>query len=324
MGPDLVFVGYIRSQYKRREECPKQPEADMPCAILEIDKRFLPAMEGLREGEQIVVLTWLHKGNREILKCHPRGNTSIPKRGIFSTRSPDRPNPIGLHEVTILSIEDNRLTIHPIEVMDNTPVIDIKPMDFELYKKSWGPGIDVAIGQEIKEVGYKGWLRGLFSGYSGNISVRQDNTMIITRSGCNKSFLAPGDLVVFDMETNTWKGNISSEWQMHVEIYKKNPKVRAIVHTHPPYLLAAVAKDESFLERLRVFETEIFKQEIGMVEPISPGTRELAMATGEIAKTKSLIILKSHGLVAATPTMERALSLSEELEGLAKIFLLGG
>ncbi len=322
MQPNLIFVGYVRSPYKRRDECPKQPRTSMPCALLEIDKRFSPALNGLREGDEIWVLTWLHQGNRDVLKCHPRGNPSIPEKGIFATRSPDRPNPIGLHQVTILSIEENILTIHPIEVLDNTPVIDIKPIEFGLYKKSWGRGIDVTVAREIREIGYRGWLKGLFSGYNGNISVRYNNTMIITRSGCNKSSLAPGDLIAFDLENHTWEGNISSEWQMHLEIYKNNPGVEAIIHTHPPHLIAAVSKDESFIEKLGIFEAEIFKRQLAIVPPLPPGTRELARETGKVSRGRNLIILKDHGLVALGPTLDKVLSLSEELETLCKIFLL--
>ena len=82
----------------------------------------------MKVGDEIVLITWLHRANRDVLKVHPRGNRSNPLTGVFSTRSPDRPNPLGLHRVKVLEIHGGRLHIGPIEVIDGTPVIDIKPV----------------------------------------------------------------------------------------------------------------------------------------------------------------------------------------------------
>ena len=99
-----------------------------PDAWLEINAQFTDAIEGIQPGHELVVLTWLHRARRETLKVHPRSDRSRPLTGVFATRSPDRPNPIGLHRVTVRSVLKNRLRIGPIEVIDGTPVVDIKPV----------------------------------------------------------------------------------------------------------------------------------------------------------------------------------------------------
>src|SRR6185437_8928548 len=98
-----------------------------PDAWLEVHEFAAPAVAGPAAGDELVVLTWLHQSHRDVLKVHPRGKPENPLTGIFATRSPDRPNPIGLHRVTVRQIEGMRLLIGPIEVIDGTPVVDIKP-----------------------------------------------------------------------------------------------------------------------------------------------------------------------------------------------------
>ena len=89
---------------------------------------FRDAARNLREGDEVVVLTWLHQGRRDMLSVHPRGDTDRPREGVFTTRSPDRPNPIGLHAVVIETVEGNAITVHNLEAIDGTPVLDIKPV----------------------------------------------------------------------------------------------------------------------------------------------------------------------------------------------------
>jgi len=98
-----------------------------PDAWLEVDSSVQEALEGLQVGEQIIVITWLHESDRNVLKVHPRSDPGRRLTGVFATRSPDRPNPLGLHPVTIRRIVRNRLRIGPIEAIDGTPVVDIKP-----------------------------------------------------------------------------------------------------------------------------------------------------------------------------------------------------
>jgi len=129
MDRSVRFIGFVRSELRRREEAPKQgPEGGL-AAWLEIAERFIDGVEGITCGDQIVLLTWLHQGNRNVLKVHPRGKEENAATGVFSTRSPDRPNPIGLHRVTVLEIAaPNRIKVYPLEAIDGTPIIDIKPV----------------------------------------------------------------------------------------------------------------------------------------------------------------------------------------------------
>jgi tRNA-Thr(GGU) m(6)t(6)A37 methyltransferase TsaA len=122
----LEPIGWIRSELKNTKDAPRFYTEGAPNARLELDARLCDAMDGIKVGDDIVIITWLHLANRETLKVHPRGDRSRPKRGVFSTRSPHRPNPIGLHRARVLAIERNLVSIGPIEAIDGTPVVDIK------------------------------------------------------------------------------------------------------------------------------------------------------------------------------------------------------
>ena len=126
--PQLRPIGEIRSALKSRSKAPKQGFEGAPDAWLEISPFALAALDGLQPGDEIVVLTWFHQARRDVLKVHPRSDPNRALTGVFATRSPDRPNPIGLHPVTIRKIVGSRLRIGPIEAIDGTPVIDIKPV----------------------------------------------------------------------------------------------------------------------------------------------------------------------------------------------------
>ena len=99
-----------------------------PDAWLEVRPFAAEALDGLAKGDDVIVVTWLHRARRDVLKVHPRSDPSGPLTGVFATRSPDRPNPLGLHRVTVRSRAGNRLRIGPIEAIDGTPVVDIKPV----------------------------------------------------------------------------------------------------------------------------------------------------------------------------------------------------
>jgi tRNA-Thr(GGU) m(6)t(6)A37 methyltransferase TsaA len=120
-------VGFIRSPIKRRGEGPKQGREGAPDAWLDLDPTVSEALDGIDVGDEIIVVTWLHLARRDELKVLPRGDTRNPLAGVFATRSPDRPNPLGLHRVKVLEIATNRLKVGPIEAIDGTPVLDIKP-----------------------------------------------------------------------------------------------------------------------------------------------------------------------------------------------------
>lgn len=121
-------VGVIESTIKTRSEAPKQGSEGAPDAWLVVNSLAMECIEGLQVGDDIIVVTWLHRARREVMKVHPRSDPRRPLTGVFATRSPDRPNPIGLHQVKLHEITGNRLRVGPIEVIDGTPVVDIKPV----------------------------------------------------------------------------------------------------------------------------------------------------------------------------------------------------
>jgi tRNA-Thr(GGU) m(6)t(6)A37 methyltransferase TsaA len=121
-------IGVIRSALSSRGAAPHQGYAGAPEGWLEVNPSFAPGLEGIFEGDEIILITWLHKAHRNILKVHPKGEKDRPLTGVFATRSPDRPNPIGLHRVRVLEIAGNRLKVGPLEAIDRTPVVDIKPV----------------------------------------------------------------------------------------------------------------------------------------------------------------------------------------------------
>ncbi len=122
-------IGRVESPLTQRAEAPKQGFEGAPPAWLVFDARFEQALRDLRVGQRVLVLTWLHQADRATLSVHPRDDTSAPLRGVFSTRSQDRPNPIGIHPVTILAIESpTRIRVSDLEAFDGTPIVDVKPL----------------------------------------------------------------------------------------------------------------------------------------------------------------------------------------------------
>jgi len=122
-------VGVIRSEIKDRKDAPLfYTDEGAPNAFVEILPKYMGGLERMRVGDEIILITWLHRARRDVLKVHPQRERSNPLTGVFSTRSPDRPNPLGLHRVKVLGIHESRLHIGPIETIDGTPVLDIKPV----------------------------------------------------------------------------------------------------------------------------------------------------------------------------------------------------
>src|SRR5215469_16956210 len=121
-------IGVIRSVLKNRADAPKQGYEGAPDAWLEVFPSFAFATEGIGVGDEIVVITWFHAARRDVLRVHPRGDKGNPITGVFATRSPDRPNPLGLHRVTVLEISGREYKVGPLEALDGTPVVDIKPV----------------------------------------------------------------------------------------------------------------------------------------------------------------------------------------------------
>ena len=122
----ITPIGLIHSDLTSLESAPRQGFEGAPEAWVEIDPAFAEAAADLKPGDAIILITWLHKSDRSVMKVHPRSDETLPLTGVFSTRSPDRPNPLGLHRVTIREIVGNRLRVAPLEAIDGTPVIDIK------------------------------------------------------------------------------------------------------------------------------------------------------------------------------------------------------
>ena len=121
-------IGVIRSSLASRKNAPRQGDEGAPDAWLEVDGELAPALRGVAAGDDLLVLTWLHQADRSTLEVHPRSDPANPLAGVFATRSPDRPNPIGVHRVTVRGISGTRLRVGPIEAIDGTPVLDLKPV----------------------------------------------------------------------------------------------------------------------------------------------------------------------------------------------------
>jgi tRNA-Thr(GGU) m(6)t(6)A37 methyltransferase TsaA len=125
---ELKPIGWVESPLVDRDSAPRQGDEGAPDAWLVLDSDMRSGIRDLREGTEIIVLTWLDRARRDVLVVHPRGDPNNPTLGVFSTRSPDRPNPVGLHTVLILAIEDTRILVRHLEALDRTPVLDIKPL----------------------------------------------------------------------------------------------------------------------------------------------------------------------------------------------------
>ena len=123
----LVPVGVVRSSLRERGDAPRQGSEGAPDASINLAPSFADALQGIGVGDEVFLVTWLHRADREVLQVHPRDDESRPLTGVFATRSSDRPNPLGLHRVTVLGIDGLELRVGPLEAIDGTPVVDIKP-----------------------------------------------------------------------------------------------------------------------------------------------------------------------------------------------------
>ena len=119
-------IGKVESRLTDVAEAPRQSDEGAPEAWLVIDAEFAAALEGLKAGDDVIVITWLDRAQRDILSNHPRGDPSRPVAGVFTTRSPHRPNPLGLHQVTVAAIDGSRVLVRSLEAVAGTPILDIK------------------------------------------------------------------------------------------------------------------------------------------------------------------------------------------------------
>ena len=125
---EVIPIGRVESPLTDPASAPKQGDEGAPDAWLVFEPAVLEGLEGIRAGDEVIVLTWLDRAHRDVLRVHPRGDASRAQQGVFTTRSPHRPNPIGLHRVEILSIDGGRVRVRNLEAVDGTPIVDVKPV----------------------------------------------------------------------------------------------------------------------------------------------------------------------------------------------------
>lgn len=131
MHPHVVLtpVGYVRSFLTSVDAAPLQGDEGAPSAVLELESAVVDALDGIAVNDELIVLTWLHEARRDVLKVHPRGDAERPLTGVFATRSPHRPNPIGIHTVRVTAIlPQGRIEVGALEAIDGTPILDVKPV----------------------------------------------------------------------------------------------------------------------------------------------------------------------------------------------------
>jgi tRNA-Thr(GGU) m(6)t(6)A37 methyltransferase TsaA len=125
---ELKRIGSVESSLTDPAKAPKQGHEGAPDAWLVFEQDVLPALRDIHPGDRVIVVTWLDRADRDTLRVHPRDDVANPMQGVFSTRSADRPNPIGLHEVEVISIDGERVHVRPLEALDGTPIVDLKPV----------------------------------------------------------------------------------------------------------------------------------------------------------------------------------------------------
>jgi len=125
---ELIRVATVESPLTDRADAPKQGDEGAPDATLVFEEGFAAALEGVEAGDELLLLTWFDRASRDVLRVRPRGDAARPEQGVFGTRSPDRPNPIGLHRVTVLAVDGARVRVDRLEALDGTPVVDVKPV----------------------------------------------------------------------------------------------------------------------------------------------------------------------------------------------------
>ncbi|GAB6060622.1 tRNA (N6-threonylcarbamoyladenosine(37)-N6)-methyltransferase TrmO [Desulfonatronum parangueonense] len=337
MNITLTPIGFVHSPLKTLADCPKQGLDGGPAARIVVASEYASALDGLDPGMEVLIITWLHQARRDTLQARARNNPDNPLTGVFALRSPNRPNPVGLHQVRVIRVEPEKgsLEVFPLEALDGTPVVDIKPVleknrsdlpgQDTPYGTPWGPRISAREGQLIKGVGRQAWERGLMAGLNGNISIRQGDAMVVTVSGCAKGRLRPGDLARVHLASGNLlgPGQPSTEAALHRAVYAFQPKAHAILHVHPPYLLAlSMIRTKGEMLDLPLFEADVWSRKMIRLPPLNPGCDELAKQVGRAAMAYPALFMEKHGLVCWGRDLNEALSLAEELESLARIVFL--
>jgi tRNA-Thr(GGU) m(6)t(6)A37 methyltransferase TsaA len=121
-------IGRVSSSLRTLDAAPRQADEGAPEAWLVFEPEAIEGLRNIRAGDDLILITWLDRARRDVLTVHPRGDASRPPEGVFSTRSPHRPNPLGLHEVHVTAVESGRLRVSSLEAIDGTPIVDVKPV----------------------------------------------------------------------------------------------------------------------------------------------------------------------------------------------------
>lgn len=124
----LTPIGFVDSPLTDVASAPNQGDEGAPDAWLEFEPSVLAALDGVAPDDELIIITWLDRASRDVLRVHPRGDLARPEQGVFSTRSPHRPNPIGLHRVRVISLEGARVRVSDMEAVGGTPILDLKPV----------------------------------------------------------------------------------------------------------------------------------------------------------------------------------------------------
>ena len=132
---EVRSIGRVESSLRELESAPRQADEGAPPAWLVFEPDVIEGLQSLRPGDEVLLFTWLDRARRDVLRVHPRGDTSRSEEGVFSTRSPHRPNPIGLHQVELTAVDGRRLRVRQLEAVDGTPIIDIKPILGEIDRR---------------------------------------------------------------------------------------------------------------------------------------------------------------------------------------------
>ena len=125
---EIKSIGKVSSSLKSLDAAPRQADEGAPEAWLVFEPAAVEGLRNIRPGDELVLITWLDRARRDVLSVHPRGDVTRPPEGVFSTRSPHRPNPLGLHDVTVTAVEGGRVRVRGLEAIDGTPIIDLKPV----------------------------------------------------------------------------------------------------------------------------------------------------------------------------------------------------
>lgn len=312
----LFYVGRVRSSIKAVGEGPKQGTEGAPEAWIEIDPAFAPALDGLVPGQEVELLTWLHLADRTYLKVHPRGDRNNPLEGVFNTRSPDRPNPIGLHRVTILERTQtetlrDRIRVHPLEAVDGTPVIDIKPV----LKQGGRSGLPDKACSTLKESCAALAAAGFMPGSSGSASIRLGPTVYLTRREAPKIRLAEQDVTALDIGTGKRleQGRPDPDSLLHLAVYDAREDVRGAILIQPPAMMAALRHGVPDIADLPSTRGRILASRFRVLEAAAPRSEAQAGAVAEAAADSDALLLPGHGLLCFGPSLTDAEAMAGEI-----------